>query len=119
IGANLSLEKNAPPSGGAHGFDQVAAFSAPGSVRSGNLLFGEQLLQLARLIHLHHDVAAADELALYVELGDGRPVGERLDALANLRVLQNVHAVIGHAAMIEDRDGPTGEAALREKRRAL
>src|SRR5688572_21743005 len=50
---------------------------------------GNQLLQLARLEHLLHDVAAADELALHVELRDGRPVGELLDALADLRVLQH------------------------------
>ena len=35
----------------------------------------EQLAQLARAVHLAHDVAAADELALHVELRDGRPAG--------------------------------------------
>ena len=34
----------------------------------------QQLLQLAFLEHLTDDIAAADELALDVELGDGRPV---------------------------------------------
>ena len=42
--------------------------------------------------HLAHDVRAADELALHIELGDGRPVGEGLDALAQLVVLQHVDA---------------------------
>src|SRR5476651_958387 len=35
----------------------------------------ERLLQFAGLEHLAHDVAAAGELALHVELRDGRPVG--------------------------------------------
>jgi len=37
---------------------------------AGDAFLGEQLLQLAGLGHLAHDVAAADELALHVELGD-------------------------------------------------
>ena len=40
----------------------------------GDALVVEQLLQLALLEHLADDVAAADELALDVELRDGRPV---------------------------------------------
>ena len=40
--------------------------------------------------HLADDVAAADELALDVELRDGRPVGEALDALADAHVLEHV-----------------------------
>jgi hypothetical protein len=47
----------------------------------------QEFLQLAGLKHLAHDVAAADELALDVELGDGRPGGEVLDALAQARVV--------------------------------
>jgi hypothetical protein len=31
-------------------------------------------LQLALLVHLQHDIAAAYEFALYVQLGDSRPV---------------------------------------------
>ncbi len=44
----------------------------------------QQLLQLAALEHLHHDVGAADELALHIELGDRRPVAIFLDARRGL-----------------------------------
>ena len=55
------------------------------SAGSGLVLWRPQhLLQLAALVHLHHDVRAADELAVHVELGDGRPVAVFLDALADL-----------------------------------
>jgi hypothetical protein len=63
-------------------------------------LFLEQGLQLTGLEHLLDDVAAADELAVDVELGDGRPVGEGLDALAHVVALQHVHADKGHAEVI-------------------
>jgi hypothetical protein len=39
-------------------------------------LVGKQLLQLAGLEHLADDIAAADKLALDVELRNGRPVRE-------------------------------------------
>src|SRR5271170_5917633 len=51
---------------------------------------GEQLLQLAALVHLERDVAAADELALDVKLRVGRPVGEALEGLAHLRLLEDI-----------------------------
>ena len=51
---------------------------APSSGRGrrvdGDALVGEQLLQFTGLEHLADDVAAADELALDVELRNGRPV---------------------------------------------
>ena len=47
----------------------------------------EQLLQFAGLEHLAHDIAAADELALDVELRNGRPVGIGLDAVAHGRTV--------------------------------
>jgi hypothetical protein len=60
-------------------------------------------LQLARLVHLHHDVRAADEFAVDVELRDGRPVGEVLDALADLLILQHVDGFqVVDAAGLED-----------------
>ena len=34
----------------------------------------EQLLELTAGVHLHHDIAAADELAIDVQLRDGGPV---------------------------------------------
>src|SRR5689334_17014558 len=57
-----------------------------GCVMAGGLLGRgrrQHLLQLARLVHLHHDVRAADEFAAHVQLGDGGPVAVFLDALAN------------------------------------
>src|SRR6266705_2827161 len=68
----------------------------------GHALVLEQALQLAGLEHLADDVAAADELALDVELRDGRPAREFLDALPQLVVLEHVEALIGHAEIVED-----------------
>jgi hypothetical protein len=45
-----------------------------GRNRRADTLVGEQLLQLAGLERLADDVAAADKLALDVELRNGRPV---------------------------------------------
>src|SRR5262249_23047049 len=74
---------------------------------------------LAGLEHLADDVAAADELALDVELRDGRPLAEVLDALAQLRVDQDVDAVELHAELAQHVDDGGREPALREHRRAL
>src|SRR3546814_1250783 len=76
----------------------------------------EEFLQLAGLEHLANDVAAADELALHVELRDGRPVAEVLDALADAGVLQHVDAFELHIEVREDLDDGGREAALREHR---
>ena len=54
--------------------------------------FRKQRPQLAGLVHLAHDVRAADELAVHVELRDRRPVRVVFDALANLWILQDVNA---------------------------
>src|SRR4051794_27968916 len=79
----------------------------------------EQLLQLAVLEHLHHDVGAADELALDVELRDCRPVAIFLDALADLRVLENIDGLVFGFEPIQNRDCAARKAALREQRRSL
>src|ERR1700751_4945086 len=84
-----------------------------------NALVLEQRLQLAGLEHLADDVAAADELALDIELRDGRPVGIGLDALPQFVVLEDVEPLIGYAEVVEDLHGLAGEAAHRELRRAL
>ena len=47
------------------------------SLRGGSVGLGEQLLQLTAGVQLHHDVAAADELAADVQLRDGGPVAAR------------------------------------------
>ena len=55
-------------------------------------LGAEHFLELAGLEHLADDVAAADEFTLHIELGDGRPLGEFLDPLAQAGVGQDVDA---------------------------
>jgi len=81
---------------------------------------GEQLLQFARLVQLADDIGAADELALDVELGNRGPVGEVLDALADLRILEHVDRMeFLHAAGLQDLNDAGGEPALRNLRRAL
>ena len=81
--------------------------------------FVHQALQLARLVHLHHDVRSADEFTLHIKLRNGGPVRIGLDALAHVHVLQHIDAVIVHAQMIEDRDRAAGKPALGEQRRAF
>src|SRR4051794_39435177 len=73
----------------------------------------QQFLQLPALEHLHHDVGAADELALHIKLRNGRPVAERLDPLADLGVLEHVDGLVLRSKTIEDRDRAAREAALR------
>merc|ERR1712196_344305 len=72
------------------------------SGRFGDLLVVHHLLKLASLEHLHHDIATADEFALHIELGNGRPVRIALDALADFHVLKDIDTVIGDTAMVEN-----------------
>ena len=55
------------------------------------VLDAEGLRQLARLVHLHHDVAAPDQLAVDEQLWDRRPVGEGRELLADAGIGQDVH----------------------------
>src|SRR6185369_10411289 len=77
----------------------------------------EKLLELAALEHLHHDVRSADELAADVKLRNGRPVAIFLDALTDLRVLQDVDRLILGPQPVEDCDRAARKAALRKQRR--
>src|SRR5471032_1601187 len=80
----------------------------------------QQGLQFARLKHLIHDVRTADELALDVELGNGRPVRVFLDALAHFRIVQHVDGGdVFDAASFQDLDGAAGKTALWELGGAL
>src|SRR5207302_7658596 len=85
----------------------------------GNAAFLEEAFQLALLEHLFDDVAAADELAFDIELRNGRPVGEFLDALADFRVFQNIHRLELDAELRQHLHNGRGEAALRKYGRAL
>src|ERR1700759_4244876 len=98
---------------------QSAARLASRSGVDRNTLVGKQLLQLAGLEHLADDVATADELALDVELRNGRPVRIDLDAVAQVGGLQNVEALVADADVVEDLHHLTGKTALRKLRRAL
>lgn len=80
---------------------------------------GEKGGQLARGVHLRENVSAADELAIDIELRDGGPVRERFDALANGVIRENVEVPKGGLVALEKSDGPGGEAAHGEKRRAF
>ena len=79
----------------------------------GDALCLEQLIQFARKRHLGDDIAAADKLALDVKLRDSGPVGEILDALADLGVGE-------HAQVLADADdflrqAETGAAATKSR----
>src|SRR5690554_2766258 len=78
-----------------------------------------ELLKLARLEHLAHNVAAADKFALHVKLGNRRPVGIFLDALADLVGGQDVDALIVDAEVIQNLHDLPGETALRKAGGAL
>src|SRR5580700_9964275 len=96
---------------------------APSSNLSGflhrNAILLEQRLQFASLEHLADDVATADELALDIELGNGRPVRKALDAAAQIVVLENVETLVGHAQIIEDLHHLPRKSAHRKLRRSL
>ena len=82
--------------------------------RDGLLDDAELLLEVARGVHLLHDVAAAEELAVDVELRDGRPARVLLDAVANGGIGEHVDRLEGHARLLQDADHLGREAALRE-----
>lgn len=68
---------------------ECAPPSAFSSLRSGlrldQAVLNQQLLQLARLVHLQSDVATADKFTLDVELGDGRPRADEVDGRRAVR----------------------------------
>ena len=72
----------------------------------------QHLLELAALVHLQDDVAAADELAVHVELGDGRPAGVLLHALPNGRIGEHVEGLVLGEIVVEHVHHPRAEAAL-------
>src|SRR6267142_2023557 len=79
----------------------------------------QRFCKLTRLVHLRDDVAASDEGAVDVELGDRGPVRERLDRLADLRVCQHIDGVKRHAIVCKRSDNCGREAALRTRRAAF
>src|SRR6187551_636979 len=67
-------------------------------------LRGQQRRQLALGVHFAHDVGAADELALDVELRVGRPARVLLQPLAQLGIGEDVVGLELHAGLLEDTD---------------
>ena len=70
----------------------------------------QYLGEFAGFVHLGHDVRAADEFALDVKLGNGRPVAVFLDTLADISVVQHIDGGQGfgvHAAGFEQLNGTT------------
>src|SRR5690606_18905508 len=84
------------------------------------LRLGDHARQLAALVQLDGNVAAADQLAVDEQLREGRPVGIARQVGADLRILQYVDAVeAGGAGRLQRLHGAAGEAAHRELRRTL
>ncbi len=78
------------------------------------LLDPEQLGELARVEHLLDDVAAADQLAVDVELGEGLPVRELGGDLAKrLQGREHVDRPVVDPELLEDADDAHREAAPR------
>src|ERR1700674_1440856 len=73
-----------------------------------------QLLKLAVLVKLAHDIAPADELAVDVDLRDRRPVAVALDRLPQLLVGKHAEGLERRAERLEDLYGRSREAALRK-----
>lgn len=70
-------------------------------------------MQLTRLKQLGHDVRPTHELALDVELRNGRPVGEIFDGLAYFVIFEHIDGdKVTNAAGLEDLDRPARKAAL-------
>src|SRR5262245_40143863 len=105
--------------GGKKGRPPVASTSWPLRGLLLDAFAGQEVAQLAGARHLAHDVAAADEFALHIELRDGRPLGEILDPLADGGIGQHVHAFEFHAEVGQHLHDGGGESALREDGRAL
>src|SRR3954452_14118869 len=79
----------------------------------------DHLLELAALVQLGDDVAAADELSVDEQLRDGGPAGVLGEQLANARVGQDVHGRELSACVIQAGDGLHREATARHLGRAL
>src|SRR5262245_47656694 len=83
------------------------------------VLSTEHAAELAAFVKVRHDVGAADELTVHVQLRERRPVRVLLQTLTKLGVGENVHVTKVDAAFLQDPDHVRAEAALREMLRAL
>src|SRR5690349_4489002 len=81
--------------------------------------FVEHFLQLARLEQIQRDIAATNQLALDVELWEGRPVGELGQRTINLFIFVNIDEGERHIAGLQRLCRARGESALRKIRGTL
>ena len=70
------------------------------------ILFLEQILKFAGLVHFHHDVAAADKFALDVQLWNRGPLAEFFDAFAKVLIFEDIDTMKGNLEFLQDRGGP-------------
>lgn len=93
----------------------LVGLGGSGAVLGGDEVFlAQHVAQQARLVHVEHDVAAADEAALDEDLRDGGPIGEELDFLADVLVVQDVDGgEAGQALIFEDLADRPAEPALQ------
>lgn len=75
--------------------------------------------QFAVLVQLQHNIAATHELPVDEDLRNRRPIGELLDALPQILVLQHVMTVVRDAVHAQDLNDGVAEAAFRCLRNAL
>src|SRR5690606_30040474 len=73
----------------------------------------QQLLEFAGLEHLGHDVAATNQLTVYKQLREGRPVAHLGQVGADFRVAEDVDVGDFLAAGHQDLGGARRKAALR------
>src|SRR5262245_30558643 len=97
----------------------LKASGGMGGNSAGELLALELLLELSGRVQLGHDVAAAEELAVHVELRDGGPGGVFLDALAHVGRAQDVDRRVLRQQAVQDLHHASGETALRRRPVAL
>src|SRR5262245_8526079 len=90
-----------------------------GSTTALRRLLLDELLELAGLVHLGGDVAAADQLAVDEELRDRRPVRPGREVLPDPRVGQHVPRAVVGPDQVQDLDDLVAEAAAGHVGRAL
>src|SRR4051794_19231662 len=79
----------------------------------------EKRREVPALVHLHDDVAAADELPIDEDLGEGRPARELVEVVPELLVGEDVVGGEGAAVGLHDLAGAIGESAPRKVLGAL
>lgn len=74
-------------------------------------MFFKEGSEFAGLVHFDHDIRAADEFSGNIELREGGPLAEFLEAHAEVVAFQDVDIGKVDAEVVEDTNGAGGEAA--------